>query len=282
MISPLGGGNLAPSMRTSLLGATLVAAILTPLTAEEKVHPTGYTDTPALPNSKWKVHDDARPRPDVVTPGKEPGAPPSDAIVLFDGKDLSKFRKADGSPVSKPIEDGSFAVTSEDKSQGGDIFTRQEFGDCQLHVEWQTPNPPQSNSQHRGNSGIFMMDRYEIQVLDCYENKTYADGMAGSIYGEIPPMVNAMRPPGEWQTYDIIWEAPRFENGELKRPAKVTILHNGVVVQHAAEPFGPTGHKSVQTYKPHPEKAPIRIQDHKDLPSVRFRNIWVREIKPAE
>jgi hypothetical protein len=184
--------------------------------------------------------------------------------------------------VSKPVADGAFAATSTDPAQGGDIFTKQEFGDCQLHIEWQTPNPPHSNSQHRGNSGIFMMTRYEIQVLDCFENKTYSDGQAGSIYGEIPPMVNAMRPPGEWQSYDIIWEGPRFDGEKCVRPARVTILHNGVCVQHAAEPFGPTGHRNIQFYKPHPDKAPIRIQDHKDLPSVRFRNIWVREIKPAE
>jgi hypothetical protein len=260
----------------------LIAALMLPAGAQEKVHPTGYTDTPPLPNAKWKVHDDARPRPIVVAPGKTDSAAPSDAVVLFDGKDFSKFRKADGSSVSKPVTDGAFAATSTDPSQGGDIFTRQEFGDCQLHVEWQTPSPPRSNSQHRGNSGIFMMNRYEIQVLDCYENKTYADGQAGSIYGEIPPMVNAMRAPGEWQTYDIIWEAPRFEGEKCVRPARVTILHNGVCVQHAAEPFGPTGHRNIQLYKPHSDKGPIRFQDHKDLPSVRFRNIWVREIKPAE
>ena len=259
----------------------VAGAAAVPMLAQN--HPTGYTDTPQLPNTpKWKVHDDNRPRPAVVTPGKTNSDAPSDAVVLFDGKNFDQFRKGDGSPASKPVVNGAFAATSADKSQGGDIYTKAEFGDCQLHVEWMTPNPPQSNSQHRGNSGIFMMDRYEIQVLDCYQNKTYADGQAGSIYGEIPPMVNAMRPPGEWNTYDIVWIAPRFDGDKLVSPAKVTIFHNGVCVQAGAEPFGPTGHKSVQTYKPHPAKAPIRFQDHKDLPSVQFRNIWVRELKPAE
>ncbi len=259
----------------------VAGAAAVPMLAQN--HPTGYTDTPQLPNTpKWKVHDDNRPRPAVVTPGKTDADAPSDAVVLFDGKNFDQFRKGDGSPASKPVVDGAFAATSADKSQGGDIYTKAEFGDCQLHVEWRTPNPPQSNSQHRGNSGIFMMDRYEIQVLDCYQNKTYADGQAGSIYGEIPPMVNAMRPPGEWNTYDIVWIAPRFEGEKLVSPARVTIFHNGVCVQACAEPFGPTGHKSVQMYKAHPAKAPIRFQDHKDLPSVQFRNIWVRELKPAE
>jgi hypothetical protein len=254
--------------------------------AEDKknvVHPTGYTDTPQLPNTpQWKVHDDNRPRPVVVTPAKEAGQPPSDAIVLFNGKDMSAFVKRDGQPAAKPITDGAFAATSVDPAHAGDVFTKEKFGDCQLHVEWQTPTPPQSNSQHRANSGIFMMDRYELQILDCYQNKTYADGHAASIYGEVPPMVNAMRPPGEWQSYDIIWEAPKFDGDKLVKPARVTILHNGVVVQHGAEPFGPTGHKSVASYKPHEAEARIRFQDHKDLPSVKFRNIWIRRIKAAE
>jgi Domain of Unknown Function (DUF1080) len=248
------------------------------LGAEEKVHPTGYTDTPVLPNTpQWKVHDDNRPRPTVVTPAKEAGQAPSDAIVLFDGKGFAAFRKKDGGEVDKPVVNGAFAATSANKAQEGDIFTKESFGDMQLHVEWTTPNPPQSNSQHRGNSGIFIQDRYELQVLDCFNNKTYADGQAGSIYGEVPPLVNAMRPPGEWQTYDVIWVAPRFEGEKLISPARLTVLHNGVCVQASAEPFGPTGHKSVQLYKPHGD-GPLRFQDHHDLPSVQYRNVWVRRL----
>ncbi len=266
--------------KTALLFLTPLLA-LCPAFAEETVHPTGYTDTPLIPGSKWKVHDDARPRPVVVTPGKEAGAPPSDAIILFDGKDLTRFRKEKGEPVVKPIKDGAFEVTAP-KPADGDLYTKEEFGDIQLHVEWQSPNPPASNSQHRGNSGLFIMNQYELQVLDCHENKTYADGQAGGIYGQTPPMVNASRKPGEWQVYDITFEAPVFKDGKVVKPAYVTIFHNGVCVQNHTEILGGTKHKAAAAYTPHAEKAPIRIQDHKDMPSVKYRNIWVRPLKKAE
>lgn len=256
--------------------------------AEEKVYPVGYSDTPRLPNSEWKVHDIDRPRPEVVTPGKTAADAPSDAIVLFDGTSLASWygeketKDAEGktrrtpdkeSPARWKVENGYVEMTPT-----GNIYTREEFGDCQLHVEWRSPAEPQSNSQHRGNSGIFLMDRYEIQVLDCYENKTYADGQAGASYGQNPPLVNATRKPGEWQSYDIIFRAPRFKDGKLVSPATVTILLNGVLVQNHFELLGATTHRKVAKYSPHPDKGRLRLQDHNDNQPVRFRNIWIRPL----
>ncbi|MDG2123907.1 MAG: DUF1080 domain-containing protein [Verrucomicrobiales bacterium] len=256
--------------------------LLVPLTAglvfgEEKIHPTGYTDTPVLPMSKYKVHDDERPRPAVVTPGGEvTWAAPSDAIVLLDGTNLDEWekKKGGGKPGWKLLGNGAMEVVPE----SGDLLTKREFGDVQLHLEWHPNDPPESNSQHRSNSGVFFFDRYEIQILDCYENKTYADGMAGGIYGQYPPMVNANNPPSKWQTYDIIFIGPRFDDaGKLKSPAKVTVFVNGVLVQHATELIGGTPHKRVGTYAAHGEKGKIRLQDHRDQP-IQFRNIWAREL----
>jgi hypothetical protein len=223
----------------------------------------GYTDTPQLPNSKWRVHDSARPYPAVVTPG-EAAAPPSDAVVLFDGKDLSKW-KGDWK-----VENGYVEV-----ARGkGDLTSKDEFGDCQLHVEW---NVPQAKGQGGGNSGVFLMGRYEVQVLDSFENATYADGQAAAIYGQYPPLVNASRKPREWQSYDIVFVAPRWKDGKLESPARMTVIHNGVVVHHAAEVIGQTAHRAVAKYVEHGPSGPIRIQDHGD--PVRYRNIWVRALK---
>ena len=158
----------------------------------------------------------------------------------------------------------------------GSVYSKQEFGDCQLHVEWAAPTPPKGSSQGRGNSGVFLMGRYEIQVLDCYDNPTYSDGTTAAIYGQYPPLVNACRKPGAWQTYDIIWEAPRFEGERLARPAFVTVIFNGVVVHHHTELLGATQHRRLATYSPHPEVGPLALQDHGDL--VRFRNIWYRSL----
>jgi len=227
----------------------------------------GYDDTPFLPGGEWRVHDRRRPRAPVVTPGSG-GAPPSDAIVLFDGRDLSKWTGRDGDARWK-IADGAMEVNGT-----GDIETRESFGDCQLHVEWATPAVVQKESQGRGNSGVFLMGRYEVQVLDSFENPSYADGEAAALYGQRPPLVNASRRPGEWQTYDILWRAPRFEGDRLVSPATITVLHNGVAVHHAVEPIGATTHRAVAQYSPHPAKGPIRLQDHGD--PVRYRNIWVR------
>ncbi|HID06710.1 MAG TPA: DUF1080 domain-containing protein [Armatimonadetes bacterium] len=239
----------------------------------------GYDDTPFLPNSKWRVHDPNRPQPRVVAPGtfstqEKPGEPPSDAIILFDGTDLSNWVSCkDGGEARWKVEDGYMEVVP----GTGDIQTKEHFGDCQLHIEWMAPVEATGEGQGRGNSGVFMMGLYEIQVLDCYNNPTYADGTTAAIYGQYPPLVNACRPPGEWQTYDIIWEAPRFDGDKLIRPAYVTVLHNGIVVHNHTELIGPTTHRRVLGYKPHPPTGPLRLQDH-GCP-VRFRNIWYRVLK---
>jgi hypothetical protein len=181
----------------------------------------GYEDTPFLPGQKWRVHDSKRPQPPVVTPASIPGNPPSDAVVLFDGKDLSKWRSAwTGGPARWKVENGYMEIVP----GTGDIQTVEEFGDCQLHIEWMIPEDVKGSGQGRGNSGIFLMGRYEIQVLDSYENQTYADGMAAAIYGQYPPLVNACRKPGEWQTYDIIWIAPRFRGRKIG-PSRLPNAH---------------------------------------------------------
>jgi hypothetical protein len=232
----------------------------------------GYTDTPLIPGTKWRVHDGERPQPRVVTPGIG-AAPPSDAVVLFDGRNLDAWTSG-GKPAPWRIENGAAVVG------GGGIETKQSFGDCQVHVEFATPNPPSSGGQGRGNSGFFLMGRYEIQILDSYENKTYPDGQAAALYGQVPPLVNASRPPGEWQSYDILWRAPRFADGKLVSPARITVLHNGVAVHIGEDLLGPMTHRGVPQYTPHPEKLPISIQDHGN--PVRFRNIWVRELPASD
>jgi hypothetical protein len=231
---------------------------------------------------KWKIHDMDRPVPAVVDPATastpdSPGHAPSDAVVLFDGKDLSHWSHKDGSAAKWKVENGYAEVVA----KTGYIYTRQAFGDCQLHVEFSEPVPPKGESQERGNSGVFLMGLYEIQVLDSFENKTYADGQASAVYGQYPPLVNASRPPGQWQTYDIIWHGPRFSaDQKLLRPAHVTVLHNSVLVQDNVELSGPTEHKQRPPYKAHPEKLPLGLQDHGN--PVRFRNIWIRELKATE
>ena len=233
----------------------------------------GYNDTPILPDSEWHVHDGDRPQPAIVTPGTQEslGGAPYDAVVLFDGADTSKWVGRDGE-VQWKVEDGYMEVT-----RTGDIKTKDSFGNCQLHIEWASPSEVKGESQGRGNSGVFLMDRYEIQVLDGYDNITYADGITAAIYGQYPPLVNACRKPGEWQTYDIIFIGPRFDGNELIQPAYATIIHNGVLVHHHQAVLGPTGHRSLSSYsQPHPPEAPLRLQDHGDL--VRYRNIWIRPI----
>lgn len=208
------------------------------------------------------------PKPPVVTPGTA-GGPPSDAIVLFDGTNLDRWQGGD----RWKIADGA-AI-----SAGGDISTKDSFGDCQLHVEFATPAKVESHGQGRGNSGIFLLGRYEVQVLDSYENDTYIDGQCGSLYKQNPPMVNVCRKPGEWQTYDIIFEGPKFgEDGKVTKPAICTVLHNGVVVQNHFELLGGTFYHKPPEYEKHPERQPIRLQFHGN--PVQFRNIWIRELKP--
>ncbi len=233
-------------------------------------------------DTKWKIHDPDRPVPAIVDPGTSstqdsPGRPPSDAVVLFDGKDLSKWGHKDGSPAKWKVESGYLETVP----TTGYIYTREAFGDCQLHVEFAEPVPPKGESQERGNSGVFLMGLYEIQVLDSYENKTYADGQAAAVYGQYPPLVNAARPPGQWQTYDIVFHGPRFDNaGKLLRRARVTVLHNGVLAQDNVELSGPTAHKARPPYSPQPVKLPLALQDHNN--PIRFRNIWIRELKSTE
>jgi hypothetical protein len=196
---------------------------------------------------------------------------PSDATVLFDGKDLSAWNEADNWKVVEGI-----MVAGK-----GNPVTKESFGDCQLHIEWSAPTPPKGNGQGRGNSGVFLMNTYEIQVLDSYENPTYFDGQAGAIYKQTPPQVNATNPPGEWNVYDIVWTAPRFkEDGSLESPAYITALHNGVLILNHFELKGDTPFNRPPHYKKHAAKLPIRLQDHGN--PVRFRNIWVREIGAAQ
>ena len=239
----------------------------------------GYDDTPFIPGQPWRVHDAERPQPPIVNTQGAPATPPSDAIVLFDGTDASAWvNSRDGDPCGWRIADGSM----ETATGVGNVQTRQAFGDCQLHIEWATPTKIDGESQGRGNSGVFLMGLYEIQVLDNYGNPTYADGTAGAIYGQYPPLVNPSRAPGEWQTYDIIFEAPRWDaKGALLSPAYLTVIYNGVVVQHRQAAQGPTGHRIVGNYdKPHGSSGPLMLQDHRN--PVRFRNIWIRELKPYD
>lgn len=237
----------------------------------------GYQDTPIVPGTSYTVHDGTRPQPPIVSPPTnstpvQVGSPPSDAVVLFDGTDLSGWQTLTGAEASWKVENGYMEVAP----RTGDIQTREQFGDCQLHLEWAAPAVVKGDSQGRGNSGVFLMGLYEIQVLDCYDNPTYADGTTGAVYGQFPPLVNACRAPGEWQSYDIIWSGPRFEGETLVRPAYVTVLLNGVVVQHHTELQGPTQHRQVASYAPHLATGPLKLQDHGDL--VRFRNIWYRPL----
>ncbi len=211
------------------------------------------------------------PEPEVVTPGEKPSDPPSDATVLFDGTDMSQWEGGD----AWIVEEGT--VTAAKRT----IQTKEKFGDVQLHLEWAAPEKIEGTGQGRGNSGVYLMGRYEVQILDSYDNETYFDGQAASIYKQTPPMVNAMKKPGEWNTYDIIFNAPRFnEDGSVKKPASITVLHNGVLVQNHFELLGGTFWDEPPHYEKHEEKGPIHLQFHGN--PVKFRNIWVREIRPIQ
>jgi hypothetical protein len=277
-------GQLAPlffhPMNIPALTFALFATTAAVFGAEKKeTFPLGYTDTPVIPGTKWKVHDIDRPAPAVVAPGSLPGGAPSDAIIIFDGKDTSQFySKKKDTPGKFPspwaVENGELIVS------GGDCWTHLEFASCQLHVEWRSAAKNQAgNSQKKGNGGVFFMDRYESQMLDTDNNPTYADGMPGGIYGQTPPMVNAVRKAGEWQSYDIIFTAPKLVNGKVVEPARITTFLNGVLVQNNTVIMGPTQHKKLTDYSgTFPEKAPFRFQDHKNDPPIRMRNIWVRPL----
>jgi hypothetical protein len=236
--------------------------------------------TNALADSlmSWPVHSRTRPLPPIVTPRGIISSPaPRDAVVLFDGAGLSQWISAGkpGAPAPWKVENGYVEVVA----HSGNIQTRAAFGDIQLHVEWATPNPPSGEDQERGNSGVYLMKTYEVQVLDSYRNVTYADGQAGSLFGQYPPLVNASLPPGQWQSYDIVFHRPRFNaDSSLATPARVTVFHNGILVQDDVPLTGPTsGNRG--PYRYHADRMPLELQDH-DFP-VRYRNIWVRDLERA-
>ena len=254
----------------ALAACSLAGACCILVHAAQKID--GYTNTPMQPGGKWHVHDPNRPQPKVVTPGtsstqETPGKAPSDAIVLFDGKDLAKWKDS-----KWKVQDGYVQVT------GGQLVSKAEFRDVQVHVEWSAPTKISGNGQKRGNSGVFLMGRYEIQVLDNFKNLTYPDGMAGSVYGQTPPQVNSCLKPGVWQSYDIIFTAPEFKDGKVLKPAYVTVLHNGVLVQNHTEIKGPCAWRRVAKYSPHGPTGPLSFQAHSN--PVRYRNIWVRPLNP--
>ena len=234
----------------------------------------GYDDTPMQPNGRWHIHDGTRPQPKVVAPAAknaEPVPAPPDATILIGARDdLGAWQMTDGSPATWTMKAG---VVETGK---GIIRTKAEFTDFQLHVEFATPSVVKGDGQGRGNSGVFLLGKFEIQVLDSYNNPTYPDGQAAAMYGQHPPLVNASRPPGEWQTYDIVFTAPRFAQGRLEKPAVVTVLHNGIVVHNADAFWGPTAHRKIDPYTPDTAKGPIALQDHGN--PVRYRNVWIRPL----
>lgn len=231
----------------------------------------GYKDTPQLPGVPYCVHDSLRPQPPVIQVTTVCGArPPSDATVLFDGRNLDAWTRKDGLEKWE-IRDGAMVAT------GSDIYTKESFGAVQLHVEWRVPAGRHIDGQEGGNSGVFLMDRYEVQVLQSHENPTYPDGQAGALYGQMPPLVNSSTRQGEWQTYDIAFEPPVYKNEVCVKPAKITVLHNGLFVQHGELLLGPTEHRSLAHYpQSHPATAPLKLQYHGD--PVEFRNIWLRPL----
>lgn len=234
-------------------------------------HP-GYDTTPLVTREGYHVHQEDRPLPPrvVPTPGFEgvTTPAPSDAVVLFDGVQSAGFEDHEWR-----IEDGTLVAT-----QGG-LRTKQAYGDFQLHLEWRTPDPALADrTGNIGNSGIYIMERYEVQIYDSYSARIYPDGSAAAVYGQHPPLVNATHPPHTWQSFDIIWHAPIFVEGELIKPAYVTVLHNGIVAQNHVEVLGPTGHKTAQAYRPHESRLPFYLQAHGS--PVAFRNIWIRDLAP--
>jgi hypothetical protein len=237
---------------------------------------------PAQLDPQWKIHDQSRPKPPTVTPGhpgfqERAGQAPSDATVLFDGRDLSQWVNLEGEPAGWVVKAGAMECVK----GAGYIRTERSFGDCQMHLEWAAPTPARGDGQARGNSGLFLMGQYEVQILDTFQNPTYADGYPGSVYAQHPPLANAVRPPGEWQNLDVIFRRPRFNAaGEVVEPARLTVMVNGVLVQDGVRAVGPTGWLRRSSYLPHADKLPLALQDHGN--PVRFRNIWVRELAPDQ
>jgi hypothetical protein len=257
--------------RLALLALCAGAYVRPCVALAQAAHPEG----PRPPGAQWNVHSWSRPRPPVVDPGPErPAPPPSDAIVLFDGHDLSQWQMQRDSSDARWIVRGGYMEVA---PGSGGLMTRRAFGDIQLHLEYSCPNPPHGESQERGNSGVFLMTHYEVQVLDSYQNDTYPDGQAGAIYGQTPPLVNPVRPPGQWNAYDIVFHRPRFSpDGAVLQPARITVLLNGVLIQDNTTITGWTVHMQIARYRPHADRLPLALQDHEN--PTRFRNVWVREL----
>jgi hypothetical protein len=257
----------------NLLGIFLLTGGLASAAAAELVHSKdgsgvyGYKDTPKLPWCGYLVHDPDRPAPRRINPGpaSAPVATPSDAIVLFDGKDVAKWQ-----PTEWKLVDGCV------EASGGDFTSKESFGNCQIHLEWLAPANFKGPWYNQGNNGVLLMGLYEIQIFDSWNGKIYPDGQAAAIYAQTPPLVNACRPPGEWQTFDIVFTAPIFAEGKLTQPARVTMLHNGVLVHLNEEIRGETGHRILPEYKRKISQGPLVLSGH-GCP-VRFRNIWVRPL----
>jgi hypothetical protein len=259
---PVSGRSVAP------LALMLVLAV--PLGAQQ--HPEG----PTPPGARWAVHSWSRPRPPVVDPGPErpPQPPPSDATVLFAGHGLGEWLARDSTSAKWAVREDYLECVP----GTGSLISRRGFGDLQLHLEFATPDPPHGESQERGNSGVYLMGTYEIQVLDSYRNDTYPDGQAAAVYGQTPPLVNASRGPGRWQTYDIVFHRPHFNaDGSVQAPARVTVFHNGVLVQDNTTITGATVHMAIAQYAAHADRMPIVLQDHGNR--IRYRNVWVRELE---
>jgi len=277
------------TMRREIFAVVMIAAIAGAILLEipaaenqKSQGPIGYTDTPMLPGGKWHVHDSGRPQPRAVEPGtcstqESVGRPPSDALVLFDGAGLSMWQTEKGQPPAWIVENRILQVPDIGTPNGGDIYTRDSFGDCQLHIEWAAPDPPTGEIMNRGNSGVFFFGLYELQVFDSYRGGIYADGQAAAVYGQYPPLVNASRRPGEWQTFDVLFTAPRFKDGTLEMPACMTVMHNGIAAHNHVALLGATGHRILPKYSPHGPKGPLMLQAHGN--PVRYRNIWIRQLK---
>jgi len=262
--------------------AICAALFLSPTSRAANVGSPFYGDAPD-DHHPWAVHDHNRPQPKTVVPGTfssqdQPGQPPSDATVLFDGTDLSKWEadKGEGVPTKWVVKNGAMECVP----GSGYIRTKEKFGDCQLHVEWSAPTKVQGGSQGRGNSGVFLMGLVEVQVLDNYNNPTYPDGFAASVYGQSPPLANALRPPGQFQSYDIIFRRPVYKDGKQLDPGYVTVFENGVAVQDHTMLEGPTGHLARSKPGPFPDVGPLKLQDHGN--PVRYRNIWYRHLPPRQ